>query len=510
MRGLLRRTWSGPLAVGPPQRDGFSPGVAVGGGEPGLDGLGVGAFAQSRESQPPSSLSTAFAVIKVLAATQGSLPRRIHERDDLSRKVVRDRAHRFLWGAPNAEWRTASVAWWWTAFAHLEGWANVYMWRDRFNADTVGLSLIHPSRVMVMRVKGKKLFVIDGNRERVYTADDILHIPGLSFDGVRGIPPVQAGIMAHDMALQLERFGRTFLRKGSAPSGVVTSTAELSPASVKEFYQRWDDMHSGSDNVGSVVLVQGGSGFERITIPPEEAQYLQSRAFSREEVLGYYAPSMPHHLLGWKSNTSNFGTGIEAQGQHLVRYVLLNRLTLVEDAISQELLPPELVIEFDVSALLRGDAKTQAEVFSKMRQGGAVSAEEWRAAASYPPREFGDDFMYPLNNTRIDAATGDPWGDDDEPEPPPAPPPMMFPQPQPTEDEEETAALVLEARCENESCPSRAGGKLGQMLAQNVGRAEIMCPQCHHLTRIRAGRTLRDGQDLAEAVAARLRARAWT
>ena len=270
--------------------------------------------------------------------------------------------------------------------------------------------------------------------------------------------------------------GRTFLRKGSTPSGIVTSTAELSPATVKEFYQRFEDMHSGVDNVGSVVLVQGGSGFERITIPPEEAQYLQSRAFSREEVLGFYAPAMPHHLLGWKSNTSNFGTGIEAQGQHLVRYVLLNRLMLFEDAISTELLPPELEIEFDVSRLLRGDAKTQAEVFSKMRQGGAASAEDWRAAAGYPPREFGDDYMYPLNIKRIDAETGDEWGAEDEPEEQPVAPPIMFPQPPPPDDEEETAALVLEARCENESCPSRAGGKLGQLLAQTSAAPRSCAP----------------------------------
>ena len=279
--------------------------------------------------------------------------------------------------------------------------------------------------------------------------------------------------MAHDMAVQLERFGRTFLRKGAAPSGVVTATADLDPATVKEFYQRWDDMHSGAENVGSVVLVQGGSGFERITIPPEEAQYLQSRAFSREEVLGYYAPSMPHHLLGWKSNTSNFGTGIEAQGQHLVRYVLLNRLMLVEDAISQELLPPELEIEFDVSRLLRGDAKTQAEVYSKMRLGTALGAEEWRAETGFPPREFGDDYMYPRNMMRIDAETGDEWGAEDEPEEPAAAAPIMFPQPPPPNDEEETAALVLEARCENESCPSRAGGKRGQLIGQNVGQADL-------------------------------------
>ena len=71
-----------------------------------------------------------------------------------------------------------------------------------------------------------------------------------------------------------------------------------------------------------------------ITIPPEEAQYLQSRQFSREEVLGFYAPGLPHHLLGWKSNTSNYGTGVEAQARHLVQHVLLNRMSLVSSAIS--------------------------------------------------------------------------------------------------------------------------------------------------------------------------------
>ena len=464
-----------PFAGGPPRREYGGASITTSSIAEGLDGLGIGSqSAMGAQSLPPTTIATAFAVIKILAFTLGGLPRIVHYRDDLSRKAVRDEKHRFVWGRPNADWRTGSPSWWVNVFAHFEGWANVYMWRARFGNRTEGLYLIHPRDVTpYLDSQNQKRFTLRNDDKKVYTPDEILHIPGLSFDGVKGIPPVQAGITAHELAISLERWGRTFLRKGSAPSGILSTTADADPVAIAQLRAQWEETHAGPDNVGSIVMVGGGAKFERVTIPPEEAQYLQSRQFSREEVLGFYAPGLPHHLLGWKSNTSNYGTGVEAQGRHLVQHVLLNRMTLVAAAISEELLPPELTMEFQVSHLLKGDARAQAEVAGKMRSGGVLSAEEWRAQVGLPPRDIPDDYLYPSNVTRVNASTGQMLDVAQQNK-------GIAPrQPAPVKSLEGKALLALaEARCSNEACPSRKGGAPGKLLATAVTSATIRCRDC--------------------------------
>ena len=231
--------------------------------------------------------------------------------------------------------------------------------------------------------------------------------------------------------------------------------------------------------------------------------------FSREEVLGFYAPGLPHHLLGWRSNTSNFGTGIEAQGRHLVQHVLINRLELIEDAIYHELLPPDLEFTFDVSRLLRGDLKTQAEIATKMRQAVTLTADQWLAQVGLPGRGIEDDYLVPKNMERISAATGEPL--EEAPDPPPLAPPQLPPSiPDPDEAEDQATratTLLLEARCQNDDCPSRRGGRPGKLLAQNVGAAGPAMPRLQQTTRIARGQVLRDGADVAEAVAQRLNRR---
>lgn len=456
-KSVLRR-----LAAGPPRPIGST---GFYGDSLGSDGLGIGTGAP--ESLPPSNLAVAFAAIKFLASNQGALPRLVREEDDLSHKPIKTEEFRFLWGRPNVKWRTSPKAWWVQMFGHFEGWANAYLWKNLYRPGlgqpprVMGLTLIHPYRVRpYLDADDNKRFVLDGDKRRDYGTDQILHIPGMTFDGVKGIPPVEAGLLSHQHGMLLARWGRTFLRKGAAPAGAMMTDAEVDPDTRKAFEEEVRKLYGGPDNVGSIMLVEGGTKFERLTIPPEEAQYLQSRQFEREEILGFYAPGLPHHLLGWRSNTSNFGTGIEAQARHLVQHVLDNRLAVVADAITSELLPDGLVFGFQVNHLMRGDAKSQAQVAQIERQNGTLSAEEWRAQSGRPPRDFDDDYLVAKNMTRIgpdgqllDAGNGGGTR-------PPAPRPLP------------------EARCQNPECPSRADGGQGKLLARNVQLATIACPRC--------------------------------
>ena len=438
------------------------------------------------QNAPPSAVATAFAIIKFLAGAQGGLPRQIHARDDRRRQALHPPEYDFLWRRPHPEWRTGGNVWWQQLFGHFEGWANVYLWRGAFRGRTRGLYLIHPSRVLPMMDGHEKRFRLDGDRTRLYTPDEILHIPGLTFDGVRGIPPVEAGVSSHQMAIMQHRWERSFLRRGPSASVVVSTAAEdYDDAAAQEFYDLWELRHSGVDKAGGPILVAGGTDVKELTIPPADAQLLESMRHTREEILGFYAPGLPHHLLGWQSNTSNFGTGVEAQARHLVQFVLLNRLALVADALSLELLPPDLEMEFRTAHLLRGDRKTQAEVLRTMRDRGILSAEEWREELSYPPRAIEDDYLVPLNMTRVSAATGEPIG-----EPPTSPSPQRAPP-------AGMGAIVTGVRCQNGQCASRQNGHVGRLLVQQVAQAVGACDACGELTPLAGPHVVRDEADLA-------------
>ena len=176
--------------------------------------------------------------------------------------------------------------------------------------------------------------------------------------------------------------------------------------SVQEFYELWEEQHGGPDGVGGVIALQGGASYTPVTISPVDAQLLQSRQYTREEILGLYAPGLPHHLLGWKSNTSNFGTGVEQQAIHLIQHVFNVRMELVSDVISTMLLPPELKLWWDTTMWLEGDTKAQAEVFQKMRMNGIITREQWRSSARMPALELPDDITIPKNMTTIQVSDG--------------------------------------------------------------------------------------------------------
>ena len=466
----------------------------------------LGAMSGGRNAAP-TPLATAFSIINLLATTQGALPRSVHEREDLSRRKVSDPRYKFLFGSPNVDWRTASVAWWTMAFAHNEGWRNSFYWRRRVGQSNVvrGLDILHPRSVRVKRIDGKKQFTLAADQhQKVYGPDDILHLHGLSFDGVKGVSPVEAGLASHELSLIQEKWVRSFLKRGPSTSVVVTVApeAKISEELIDKFYKDWDKRHGGLENKGGPLLVQGGTNARSLIIPMEDAQMLQSRQYSREEVLGFYAPGLPHHLLGWKSNTSNFGTGIEAQSRHLVQFVLLSRLALFADGMSLELLPPELELEFRVAHLLKGDMKTQAEVYWKMRQGKALSAEQWRAEVGMIPRGIPDEYVLSKNMDQFPAegdggmmalpAEADPPDDPESDENPALSAGLgRIPGEEP---------LATGLRCQNAACDSRSDGKVGALLTQGTGDEVAICRMCGETTEIPRAMVIRDDGDYAEAV----------
>ena len=401
-RSLFARAW------GPPEREAADRPPAGSGGSAG----GLGADAETSVSSPiddaPTKIATAVSVFTFLANKLGSVPVRVVERDDRTRRQIDDRTREFawLWDAPNPD--EDAVPWWTRAWAHLEGWSNAFIYHRTVGIGSmrriVGLDLLHPARVRVTaKASGRRIYryrAPKANTVTEYGRDDVTHVMRLSWDGLRGATPVAAAGAAHRIAALQDTWQMTHYRRSARPSGVVITPAEHDDLAVAEFYAGFEEQIGSATGQG-VLLLQGNAKYEPI-IPATDEHILTARQYSRETILGVYAPGLPHHVLGWRSNTSNFGTGLEIQGLHMLANVFEPRHNLVRDVVSRRLLPRPLMLDWDVRQWIKSEAKTIAEVYRKAREGGAVTGDEWRDAMGLDAEPLVDTFWQPKNMTAID------------------------------------------------------------------------------------------------------------
>lgn len=474
--------WSQLLS--PPRATGSAAARLLGGST--MAGSDTGVFIDEERSL---QVGAAFACISFIARTKASLPRRITRREDRSRKEVRTDEFRHLWGPPSRV--QAGLSFWETLTAAQEGWGNGYVWTSRDSAvryderrPWIGvreLVTLYPQRVDVgVFPDGSKGYRLDRSMAEPYTAERILHIPSFSADGVHGLSPVRVGAQALGLSIAAEKFASLFFKNGSTLSGIITSEAVVTPEQASEVIEGWDEEHKGLNNAHLMGVMGGNAKYERVGIPPNEAQMLETRQFQREEVVQFYGP-IPHHLLGWKSNTSNFGTGIENQNIGVLMFVMLNRLKRDEEYVEQFLLPPDLQLRFNVAGLLRADTKAQESFFRTMRQNAIFSADQILELLDLPPRGIPDDFLMPTNMVRIAAADGKPLpalaeGPNGRR---PALPPGR-------------AMVMEEARCPSPGCH--------RLLAKHVVAADLWCERCKAERPVRNGAFVEPGAPMPALV----------
>ena len=396
MASLLARALDAAGPAGrPPPRGGSSRAPAAGGP---LDSLG-----QATSGGAPTNLATAVTIINFVSDELGAMPVRVVERGDRTRRPVEDLAHEYLWGGPNSEADAAS--WWQTLWMHYEGWNEAFVFLRRVGGGVVGMDLLHPSRVKVtVKDSGRRTYAYRppgaGHKDAVeYTRRDVVHIMRRSWDQVRALPPIAASRPAHRIAAQQDRWQNSHYRLAARPSGILTVPAELDDLAVAEYYAGWDDQVSGPGGKG-LLLAQGNAQYTPI-MPATDVHLLQSMTFTREQILGAYAPGVPHHLLGWRSNASNWGTGIEQQGLHLLQHVFLPRMHAVGRTLTARLLPRHLRLWWDHGEWLQMDGKGKAEMYTKLRLGGGLTRDEFRDPFDLPVLPIPDDIYTPTNMQTI-------------------------------------------------------------------------------------------------------------
>ena len=336
-----------------------------------------------------------YACVRILAEAVASLPLHVYEyQDDGGKKLVHDHPlYYLLHDEPNLE--MTSFVFRETLMSHLLIWGNAYAQIIRDGAGRVlGLYPLLPDKMEVQRDdKGNIYYVYSRNSEENPTfkeygniklkAEDVLHIPGLGFDGLIGYSPIAMAKNAVGMTLACEEYGASFFANGANPGGVLEHPGVLKdPSKVRE---SWNSVYRGVNNAHKIAVLEEGMKYQQIGIPPEEAQFLETRKFQINEIARLYR--IPPHMVGDldKSSFSN----IEQQSLEFVKYTLDPWVIRWEQSLQRSLLLPgekgKYFIKLNVDGLLRGDYQSRMNGYAVGRQNGWFSANDIREMENMNP-----------------------------------------------------------------------------------------------------------------------------
>jgi HK97 family phage portal protein len=333
--------------------------------------------------------------VRILAEAIASLPLHIYKyKEGGGKELVYDHPlYTILHDEPNPE--MTSFVFRETLMSHLLIWGNAYAQIIRDGAGRVlGLYPLLPNQMDVDRDEHGRLVYTysrqsDENPNFKVTGDiklrseDVLHIPGLGFDGLVGYSPIAMAKNAVGMTLACEEYGASFFANGANPGGVLEHPGILKdPSKVRE---SWNSVYRGTNNAHKIAVLEEGMKYQQIGIPPEEAQFLETRKFQLNEIARLYR--IPPHMVG-DLDRSTF-SNIEQQSLEFVKYTLDPWVIRWEQSLQKALLLPgekgNYFIKLNVDGLLRGDYESRMNGYSVGRQNGWFSANDIREMEDMNP-----------------------------------------------------------------------------------------------------------------------------
>ena len=353
-------------------------------------------------------MTAVYSCVRILAETLAGLPLHVYKYNDTGgkEKYLRHPLYKLLHDEPNPE--MTSFTFRETLMIHLLLWGNAYAQIIRnARGEVIALYPLMPNKMSVDRDKNGRLFYLYqrsiedaptlGKDNLVYLdPSEVLHIPGLGFDGLVGYSPIAMAKNAVGLAMATEEYGAKFFANGATPGGVLEHPGTIKdPQKIKE---SWNAAYQGSANSHRVAVLEEGMKYQQIGVPPEQAQFLETRKFQINEIARIFR--IPPHMLAdlEKSSFSN----IEQQSLEFVKYTLDPWVVRWEQTMCRSLLreseKPTVFIKFNVDGLLRGDYASRMNGYATARQNGWMSTNDIRELENLDkiPAELGGD-LYLIN-----------------------------------------------------------------------------------------------------------------
>ena len=360
-------------------------------------------------------MTAVYACVRILSEAIAGLPLQLYRyKDDGGKeKAIDHPLYLLLHDEPNPE--MSSFVFRETLMSHLLVWGNAYAQVIRNGkGEVIALYPLMPNRMTVDRDANGQLYYsyqmsnsdapTMPNGMVILKPSEVLHIPGLGFDGLVGYSPIAMAKNAIGLAIATEEYGAKFFSNGATPGGILEYPGAIKdPDKIRD---SWNRGFAGTQNAGKVAILEEGMKYTPISISPEQAQFLETRKFQINEIARIFR--VPPHMVGdlEKSSFSN----IEQQSLEFVKYTLDPWVIRWEQSIQRTLLTPDekkqYFVKFNLEGLLRGDYQSRMNGYATARQNGWMSANDIRELENLDriPTEYGGDLylingnMLPLNN----------------------------------------------------------------------------------------------------------------
>jgi HK97 family phage portal protein len=340
-----------------------------------------------------------YKCVRIVAEDMAKLPLQVYRRLTRGKEVAVDYWLDGLFTEPNPfqtgyEFRE-------TMQAHMELTGNAYAIKTVVRNETRELIPVAPPRVRIELVENlwKLLYhcTLPDGTEVTVPSERMFHLKGLSLDGFTGLSPIRYQRESIGLAIQLVKHGARLFKNGAQIGGVLKTPTRMSEEAYNRLKASFDEAYAGVDNAHKTVLLEEGADFTKTGMTAEDAQFLESRKFSRGDIAGIWR--VPPHKIGdlERATFSN----IEQQSIEYGTDSLMPRCRRWEDRIKRSLIPPrdrvEYFAEIQLQGLLRGDYAARTTGYKSAIESGWMNRNEARELENMNPAEGLDEFLTPLN-----------------------------------------------------------------------------------------------------------------
>jgi HK97 family phage portal protein len=348
--------------------------------------------------------SAVFSCVRVLAESVGQLPLHLYRQQGREKVKAQDHPlYGLLHDAPNEYMTAQEYKEWVVSCLALRG--NAY---SQINRVGVGkrssvkellpfpVGAVTPKRNPETLEVTYEVALADGTSETLSSAE-VLHHKLFPLDGLCGANPLRYARETVGLGIGAEMYGATLFANGASPGGVLEHPKSLTEGAYERLKTSWEERHQGAENAHRVAILEEGMKYAKIGMDAKDAQFLETRQFSRSEVCGIWR--VPPHLIADLEHATF--SNIEHQGLEFVVHGLMPYLVRIEQRAHLQLLTPaerrEYFFRFQVAGLLRGDMAARSEYYTKQLANGALSPNEIRDLEDQNPRDGGDIYLTPAN-----------------------------------------------------------------------------------------------------------------
>ena len=349
------------------------------------------AGSKAGKSVTPSSalqVSTVYASVRILSDSVSTLPMDSFKRADGVRVPLRPRPE---WLAFNTgPWSKVDVMGQAMVSLLLHGNAYIATYRNSNPGSVISLEVLDPAVVKPVK-RGNSFYYQVGPDRTEFTARDILHIRGMTLPGqVEGISPIAYARETIGLSLAANEMGAAFFGNSATPGMVLEVPGKLSPEGAAALKESWNEIHQGSGNAHRLAVATDGAKFSKITLSPDDAQFLQTRNFQVNDVARIFG--VPTSLLQ-HTDGPEMGQSIQDKNTHFVQHSLRPWVERIEGGLTSLLVSDGLAsgfVKINLDGLLRGDHSTRYQTYTAAARDGILTINEIRKYEDLPPVPWGD------------------------------------------------------------------------------------------------------------------------